>query len=176
MTRLEYLLRQSEAVGEWYRRAEDKARFVIGLDTVLLGVVNGLVFVGAEEARAARVVRAAGRYPAGARRSRAGGLLPTGAAGGAFASRGPRRRGLADGADVVLRRYRGDEPRAASRGHGRLDEAGFERSLISQNHVLSRHVAAKYVAVNRAAACGIVALLLLFALGLVYGWAVAGAV
>lgn len=177
MTRLEYLLRQSEAVGEWYRRAEDKARFVIGLDTVLLGVVNGLVFVGAEEARALR----------GSFAPLVGILLVL--AGAALAAscllvlQAVRSRHEARDAEAspMERMWFFGDIAAMSRAQHReamaaWDEAGFERSLISQNHVLSRHVAAKYVAVNRAAACSIVALLLLFALGLVYGWAVAGAV
>jgi hypothetical protein len=54
MTRIEYLFRQFETIYEWYKRAEDKAGLLIGLNTLALGVVNGLVFVGADGIRAAQ--------------------------------------------------------------------------------------------------------------------------
>jgi hypothetical protein len=174
MTRLEYLLHQFETVSEWYRRAENKARFAIGLDTVLLGVVNGLVFVGADEARA----------PRGAFAPLVGALLVL--AGGALAAscllvlQAVRsRHGVRDAEAPPAERiwFFGDIAEMSRAQHREImaawNEAGFGQSLISQIHVLSRNVTAKYVAVNLATAFSVAALLRLFALGLIYGWAVA---
>jgi hypothetical protein len=55
------------------------------------------------------------------------------------------------------------------------DERTLERSLLSQIHVLSRNVVAKHIALNRAVICTVIALLLLLALGIAYGAAVASA-
>jgi hypothetical protein len=52
-------------------------------------------------------------------------------------------------------------------------EQNLEETLIAQNHILSRNVWAKHEALNWAIALTIVALVLLFALGMAYGIAVA---
>jgi hypothetical protein len=45
MTRLEYLNHQNEAILDWYKQSEEKARFLITINTVVAGIVNGLVFL-----------------------------------------------------------------------------------------------------------------------------------
>jgi len=52
-------------------------------------------------------------------------------------------------------------------------EQDLERTMIAQNHILSKNVWTKHEALNWAIAFTIVALMLLFALGVAYGIAVA---
>ena len=54
MTRLEYLFRQYDTLLGWYRQSEDKARFLVTLNTLVVGAINGLVFVGADHLQAVR--------------------------------------------------------------------------------------------------------------------------
>jgi hypothetical protein len=51
MTRLDYLFKQYQNVLGWYKQSEEKAKFLVTLNTVVVGVVNGLVFVGAAKVR-----------------------------------------------------------------------------------------------------------------------------
>jgi hypothetical protein len=54
MTKLEYLLKQYENILGWYKKSEEKAKFLVTLNTLVVGVVNGLVFIGADKIRAVR--------------------------------------------------------------------------------------------------------------------------
>jgi hypothetical protein len=51
MTRLDYLFRQYENVLGWYKQSEEKAKFIVTVNTLVVGVVNGLVFVAADKVR-----------------------------------------------------------------------------------------------------------------------------
>ena len=56
MSKLEYLFKQFETILGWYKQSEEKAKFLVGLNTLVVGVVNGLVFVGADKMRAVQGV------------------------------------------------------------------------------------------------------------------------
>jgi len=56
MTRLEYLFSQYESILGWYKQAEDKSKFLVTINTIVAGVVNGLVFVAADKAASVRAV------------------------------------------------------------------------------------------------------------------------
>jgi Family of unknown function (DUF5706) len=180
MTRIEYLFRQLEMIYEWYKRAEDKAGLLIGLNTLALGVVNGLVFVGADEIRAVR-----GLYT-----PLIAGLLAL--AGLALIAsylqllRVVRSRhdvgdDVGDMATEPTDRlwFFGDIAGMSREQHREAmaawDERTLERSLLSQVHILSRNVVAKHTALNRAVTCTVIALLLVLALGIAYGVAVGSA-
>jgi hypothetical protein len=176
MTRIDYLFRQFEAIFEWYKRAEDKAGLLIGLNTLALGVVNGLVFVGAGEIRAVQ-----GFYTPliGALLALSGLALVASYLQVLRAVRsrhdvgdiatGPAERLWFFGDIAAMSREQHREAMAA------WDEHTLERSLLSQIHILSRNVVAKHAALNRAVTFTVIALLLLLALGIAYGVAVASA-
>ena len=54
MTKLEYVFKQYDNVLGWYKQSEEKAKFLVTLNTIVVGVVNGLVFIGADKVRAVR--------------------------------------------------------------------------------------------------------------------------
>jgi hypothetical protein len=54
MTKLDCLLKQHETVLGWYKQSEEKASFLMTLNTLVVGVVNGLVFIGADNVRTVR--------------------------------------------------------------------------------------------------------------------------
>lgn len=56
MTRLDYLFKQYENILGWYKQAEEKNRFVVTMNAVGVGVVNGLVFLGVDKAKDAGVI------------------------------------------------------------------------------------------------------------------------
>src|SRR3954452_14961854 len=56
MTKLDFLFKQHEALLGWYKQSEEKGKFLVSLNTLVVGVVNGLVFVGAEKVKAVRSV------------------------------------------------------------------------------------------------------------------------
>ena len=56
MSKLEYLFQHFETILGWYKQSEEKAKFLVGLNTLVVGVVNGLVFVGADKMRAVQGV------------------------------------------------------------------------------------------------------------------------
>jgi Family of unknown function (DUF5706) len=176
MTRIEYLFKQFETIYEWYKRAEDKAGLLIGLNTLALGVVNGLVFVGADEIRAVQ-----GFYTPwiGALLALAGLALVASYLQVLRAVRS--RHDVGDTATEPAERlwFFGDIAAMSREQHREAmatwDERTLERSLLSQVHILSRNVVAKHAALNRAVTCTVTALLLLLALGIVYGVAVASA-
>jgi len=46
MTKIDFLLRQTESTLAWYKQSEDKAKFLVTINTVIVGIVNGMVFAG----------------------------------------------------------------------------------------------------------------------------------
>lgn len=45
MTKVEYLFKQFETILGWYKQSEEKAKFLVGLNTLVIGVVNGRCFI-----------------------------------------------------------------------------------------------------------------------------------
>jgi hypothetical protein len=54
MTKLDYLFKQYETVLGWYKQIEEKAKSIVSVNTLAVGVVNGPVFIAADKVRAAR--------------------------------------------------------------------------------------------------------------------------
>jgi len=52
MTKLDYLFKHYENLLDWYKQSEEKGKFLVTLNTLVVGVVNGLVFIGADKVRA----------------------------------------------------------------------------------------------------------------------------
>jgi pycsar effector protein len=175
MTRLEYLLAQHEAVLGWYKQSEDKAKFLVSINTVVVGVVNGLVFLGADK------LRTRPPYTAGvwALLGLCGlalvasylfilrAMWPRHHSREAALARSERLWFFGDLAAMTRQDFRD----AVSR----WTERDLEETLTAQNQILSRNVWIKHESLNRAIACTIVGLILLFGLGVAYGIAVANA-
>lgn len=173
MTRLDYLLKQYENVLGWYRQSEDKAKFLVTINTLVLGVVNGLVFIGADKVRAVRPLYTLPIWLLLA----LSGLALLASYFFILRAMWPRHHSR-DGALKASERlwFFGDvasitreEYRAAA-----MDwEHNLEATMIAQNHILSRNVWTKHQALNWAITFTIVALMLVFGLGVAYGIAVA---
>lgn len=173
MSKIEYLFRQLDTLLAWYRQAEEKAKFLVGVNTLAVGVVNALVFVGADDIGQVRALY-----------SRPLWLLLAGCALALAASYllvlraiWPRHH-AADGPlspdetlwffGHVAARTR-EAHRAAMAG---WSEQKLEASLVAQNHALSRNVWTKHEALGQATVCTVLALVLLLALGMVYALAI----
>jgi len=174
MTKLEYLLKQYETILGWYKQSEEKAKFLVGLNTLVVGVVNGLVFIGADKMQAARNVYSITIW------------LLLGLSGVALVSSylfilramWPRHH-VRDLSLQVIEKlwFFGDIAAMSKKEHcdaiAQWTEQDFEKTMVAQNYILSRNVWIKHEALNWAITLTIVALVLLFALGMAYGMAVA---
>ena len=174
MTKLEYLLKQYENTLGWYKQSEDKARFVVTVNTLVVGVVNGLVFIGADRVRA---VHALYTLPIWVLLS-ACGIAMVGSYLLVLRAMWPRHHALDRSLKATERIwFFGDIASMTREEHKAAlitwTEQDLEETLISQNHILSKNVWAKHEALNWAIALTIVALVLLLALGIAYGIAVA---
>lgn len=174
MTKLDYLFKQFETILGWYKQSEEKAKFLVGLNTLVVGVVNGLVFVGADKMRAVRDVYS---IPIWLLLGLSGTAL---VASYLFILRAmwPRHHAR----DLTLKSseklwFFGDVASMSKEEHrNTMDnwtEHDVEATMVAQNYILSRNVWVKHEALNWAIALTIVALVLLFGLGLAYGIAVA---
>jgi hypothetical protein len=176
MTKLEFLFKQHEAILGWYKHSDEKAKFLVTLNTVTVGVVNGLVFIGADRVRAARPVYT---LPIWILLALCGVALiasylfilramwPRHHSGEVPLSKTERTWFFGHLASTTKEQY------AAALAD--WTEQDLEAALISQNQIVSKNVWAKHEALNRAIAITLVALMLLFALGVAYGIAVATA-
>jgi hypothetical protein len=50
MTKIEFLKAQLGDTLDWYTRSEEKAKFLLSVDTAVVSVCTGLIFVGADDA------------------------------------------------------------------------------------------------------------------------------
>jgi hypothetical protein len=174
MNRLDYLLKQYENILGWYKQAEEKAKFLVTVNTIVVGVVNGLVFIGADKVR---LVRPLYTMPIWVMLSLAGVAL-VGSYLFILRAMWPRHH-MRDASLNYSQRmwFFGDIASMTRQDYGAAVadwcEQAFEETLIAQNHILSTNVWTKHEALNWAIAFTIVALILLFGLGLAYGIAVA---
>jgi pycsar effector protein len=168
------LVKQYETILDWYKQSEDKAKFVVTVNTLVVGVVNGLVFIGVDRVRA---VHALYTLPIWLLLSVCG-IALVGSYLLVLRAMWPRHHAL----DRSLRAteriwFFGDIASMTREEHKAAlitwTEQNLEETLIAQNHFLSKNVWTKYEALNWATALTIVALVLLFALGMAYGIAVA---
>ena len=174
MTRLDYLFKQYENVLGWYKQSEEKAKFLVTLNTLVVGVVNGLVFIGADKVRTVGVLYTVPIWVLLA----LSGLALVGSYIFILRAMWPRHHSLDTSLKTSERMsYFGDVASLTRQDYGAVvaewTEQDLERTMIAQNHILSRNVWTKHQALNWAIAFTIVALMLLFALGVAYGIAVA---
>lgn len=54
MTRLDYLFKQYENILSWYNQSENKAKYLVSINTLIIGATNGLVFVGTDKVSVVR--------------------------------------------------------------------------------------------------------------------------
>src|SRR5262245_5523888 len=174
MSKLEYLLKQYENVLGWYKQSEEKAKFLVTINTLVVGAVNGLVFIGADKVRAARPFYT---MPVWVLLALSGIAL---LASYLFILRAmwPRHHAL----DASLKPseriwFFGDLASMTREDYNAAihnwTEQHLEATMAAQNYILSKNVWIKHEALNWAIACTIVALVLFFALGLAYGIVVA---
>jgi hypothetical protein len=176
MTKLDYLLKQYENLLGWYRQSEEKARFLVTINTLVVGVANGLVFVGADKVGAVRSLYVLPVW-----------ILLAGSGVALLASYVYILRALwprhhaqipATATPPLDERlwFFGDVATMSRQAYGDALDAWtdqrFETAIIAQNHILSKNVWIKHEALNRAILCTIVALVLFFCLGVAYGIAV----
>ncbi len=174
MTRLDYLLRQYENILGWYKQSEEKARFLVAVNTLVVGVVNGLVFVGADKIKSVRplyttpiwfLLALSGAALIASYLFVLRAMWPRHHSRGTSLKQSQRMWFFGDVASMS----REDYTEAVSK----WCEQDLEESIVAQNHILSRNVWTKHDALNWAIAFTIVALILLFGLGVAYGIAVA---
>lgn len=174
MTRLDFLFRQHEALIGWYKQSEEKGKFLVGLNTLVVGVVNGLVFVGAEKVKAVRSVYTAPIWILLA----LSGLALIGSYLWILRAMWPRHHAheisLSDSQKLW---FFGDIAPMSPEKHQAImstwNEQTLEATMIAQNYILSKNVWDKHEALKWAIALSIGALMLLLALGVMYGFAVA---
>lgn len=178
MTKLDYLFKQYENILGWYKQSEEKAKFLVTLNTLVVGVVNGLVFIGADKVRAVQPLYTAPIWFLLA----LSGVALVGSYLFILRAIWPQHHKH----DTALKAsermwFFGDIASMTREEHRKIvidwteqgQEQDIEATMIAQNHILSKNVWIKYEALNWAIAFTIVALVLLFALGITYGIAVA---
>lgn len=180
MTKLDFLFRQYENLLGWYRQAEEKAKFLVTLNALALGAVNGLVFVGADKIAAVRPVYTGAVWILLA----LAGVALVGSCLFVLRAMWPRHRvRSAAGGTGERMWFFGDIAAMTPDEHARLIagwtednvEQDVSATMAAQVHVLSRNVWIKHQALNVATALTVAALILFFALGVAYGTAVADA-
>jgi hypothetical protein len=169
LNRLEYLNRQHENMLGWYRQSEEKARFVVTINTFAAGIINGLVFIAVDKISAAKAVYTTPFWVL---------LLFSGMT-------------LIGSYIFILlavwARHRGPEPALkdteklwffahiasmTQEQHRALIQslAGehIEATMTAENHILAGNLKNKFDAVNWAISLTIVSLIVLFVLGVAY--------
>ena len=169
MSRLEYLKQQYEAILDWYKQSEGKAQFLVTINTVIAGIVNGLVFLAPEELTRARAVYTA---PVSILLILSG-LTLIGSCVFILRAVWARHRGPAPTLKPTERLwFFGDIAAMTREEHQALvrewSEEQLEATMTAQNHILAGNVRRKFDALNLAISLTIASLILLFALGFAY--------
>ncbi len=174
MDRLTYLFKQYDNILDWYKQAESKSAFLHAVNGILVGALNGLVFVGVDKVHDLRLFYTNLIWTL---------LLLTAVclvASYLFMLKS------------VWARHHGQEPELTDKeklwffGHiGTMTretykqglypffEENIEATMLAQNHILSRNVTTKFDALNWAISLTIISLVLFLVLGAVYASAVA---
>jgi Pycsar effector protein len=177
MEKVDFLLRQVDTTLAWYKQSEDKAKFLVTINTAVSGIASSLVFVSADKAQAA-------------------GKLLTGQVGALLLVLGASlllsfmcilrvlwaRHSRLDSSLPDIRRlwFFGDVADMTSKRHakavGELTEQSLpshlEAMLTSQSYIFSTNVLRKHQALNWAIVFTIVAVGSLFVLGVAYANAI----
>jgi hypothetical protein len=174
MTKLDYLLKQYENLLAWYKQAEEKAKFLVTVNTLVVGAVNGLVFIAADQIMLVRFLYTWPIWPLLA----LSGIAVVGSYFYILRAIWPRHHAR-DGSLKTNEQiwFFGDIAAMSREEHKKAledwTERDLEATLIAQNHILSKNVWIKHEALNWAITLTIIALVLLFSLGMCYGISVA---
>ncbi len=176
MTKLEYVFKQYDNVLGWYKHSEEKAKFLVTLNTIVVGVVNGLVFIGADKVREVQplytlpiwlLLALSGIALLGSYLFILRAMWPRHHVRDTALKPSEKTWFFGDIASLTKEDYR--------EALAQWTEQEAEATMMAQNHILSNNVWIKHEALNYAIAFTIVALVLLFGLGVAYGVAVATA-
>jgi hypothetical protein len=169
MDRLEYLSNQYENILGWYKQSEEKARFLVTINTFAAGIINGLVFIASDKV------------------PKMGAMYTTPVWSLVFVS----AVALIGSYILILRavwaRHRGWEPALKDTerfwffGHvaamtreehqalvQNWSEERMEATMTAQNYILAHNVRTKFDALNWAISLTIVSLILLFVFGVAH--------
>jgi hypothetical protein len=170
MNRLDYLLKQYENILDWYKQSEEKAKFLVTINTLIIGFVNGLVFVGVDKLKSVRLLYT---LPIWVMLALSGAAI-IGSYIFVLRAMWPRHHTV----DDLLRKsqrlwFFGDIAKMTREDYAAAvnewSELSLEETMIAQNHILSTNVWAKHEALNWAIALTIMALIFQFGLGVAYG-------
>ena len=176
MTKLDYLFKQYENILGWYRQSEEKAKFLVTLNTLVMGAVNGLVFIGADKVTAVRPLYTMPIWLL----LTLSGIALIGSYLFVLRAMWPRHHSRNTSLKATERIwFFGDIASMTTEEHRTVmagwTEQDTEVTMTAQNYVLSENVWIKHEALNWAIALTIAALMLLFFLGITYGITVANA-
>jgi hypothetical protein len=174
MTKLDYLFKQYENILGWYKQSEEKAKFLVTVNTLVVGVVNGLVFIGADKVRA---IRPFYTLPIWLLLTLSG-ITLVGSYLFVLRAMWPRHHVLNTSIKASERIwFFGDIASLTKEEHkivtDNWTEQNMEATMQTQNYILSKNVWIKHESLNWAIALTILAIVFLFALGVAYGIAVA---
>lgn len=169
MTRLEYLNRQYDVILGWYKQSEEKARFLVTINTVIAGIVNGLVFLAPEKLTQAKAVYTAPVCILLILSS----VALIGSCVFILRAVWARHRGWSATLKPTERLwFFGDIAAMTREEHEKLvrdwSEEQMEATMTVQNHILAGNARKKFDALNVAISLTVASLMLLFALGFAY--------
>ena len=170
MTKLDYLFKQYENILGWYKQAEEKAKFLVTINTLVVGVVNGLVFIGADKIRN---VRSFYTMPIWFLLTLSG-IMLVGSYIFVLRAIWPRHHVRVRSIESSERLwFFGDIASFTKEEHKKAvdgwTEQNMEATMLNQNYILSKNVWIKHESLNWAIALTIFAIIFLFALGVAYG-------
>lgn len=174
MTNLEYLLKQYENILNWYKQSEDKGKFLVTLNTIIVGVVNGLVFTGADKINDVRPLYSQSIWLLLA----LSGITLVGSFIFILRAMWPRHHTMDKSLEPNEKIwFFGDIASMTKEEHKNLmdnwSDEDLKKTLIAQNHILSNNVWIKFNALNWSIGLTILSLLLLLVLGITYGMGIA---
>ena len=173
MTPLEYLFKQNAALLDWYKQAEEKGRFVVALNSIVVAGVNALAFAGGGRIGALPPPYAVAVWTLLAL---TGIVIVLSYAFVLHVMRSRHHTRRTGPPDAPSRRmwFFGDVAGMRPEVYGAIVshwtpatlEADVMDTMVLQNHILSLNLRTKHDAVDRAMACTLAALVLLFLLGI----------
>lgn len=167
--KLEYLNRQYGVFFDWYKQSEQKATFLVTINTFVAGVINGLVFLAPEKLTQAKAAYTAPVWML----LTFSGIASVGSLIFILRSVWARHRGSAPKLEPTQKLwFFGDLAKMGREDHQKLikamSEKHMEDTMTAQNYLLACNVQKKFDALNIAISLTVVSLILLFALGFAY--------
>lgn len=175
MTRLEYLFNQYGNILDWYKQAETKSSFLVTVNTLVVGVVNGLVFVGVDKVSHVKNIYSVAIWIllSMCGLSLVGSYLFILRAVWARHHR-EAEKNLTDKEKLWFFGHLASMSRDQHKTLlNQFSEEHLEATMSAQNFILSHNVNTKYNSLNFAISLTIISVILLFALGIAYAIAVA---